>query len=404
MQRVLFIQTGDFGEACRRMDCGQEETYHEQFKSVGFVRKLSETREIIVASISDTPGEVSISANLTALGIDKRQFFSMALGAELEARYRPDSLIVRLPHAGVIQAAERRALPCFPCLADVFASVATADLLTRHGLRQLWLNRQMRRLFAHPNVVAVGNHSLSASRSVHTVLGVSADKITPWEWSKLSVVETPKTHPRGTRPLTVFYVGTLSEEKGVGDLLTAFLALERDRPGRLHLTLAGAGPLLERIRHVAEGTEAKGRLTVLGPVPKKRVREIMAATDVVVVPSRPSYAEGLPNAIVEGMAYRASLVIAEHPSTRDRLEHGRTCLISRALDTNDLARQIRRLDEDPELFHRLSENANAAYHSLFFGSPWYDLIQAFVDDPRNETGWVRRHSLASLERPRDPVP
>lgn len=378
------------------MDRGEAETYHEQFKSVGFVRDLAESRQIVVAAISDTPGEESISKNLLATGLDRDQFFTRRLGLELVERYRPDAIIARLPHAGVLTGAARSSIPCFPCLADVFVRPDPRRLISRSGVQQWRDYIRFRNLMNRPNVTAVGNHSLGASRSVAEVLGVPTSRIVPWEWSKIPVAETPKRHPGGSRPLELLYVGTLSEEKGVGDLLDAVLDLGRQRPGLASLTLAGKGPLFDSARTSA--AQAQGaRITVLGAVPKQKVRDLMTMADAIVVPSRPSYAEGMPNALVEGMAYRAPLIVVEHPSTRGRLEHGKNCLLARAADPADLGRQVARLADDRELFDRLTENAAAEYHKLFVGASWYTLIQAFVDDPTDTTGWVHRFSLERIE-------
>jgi len=379
------------------MDAGDEETYHEQYRSVGFVRDLSRDFEIVVASLSEKPGQTRISKGLTGVGIPADRFFLRTLGSDLNSYYKPDCIILRLPHQGVLEMAADSQTPTFPCLADVFRATTPSELLSRQGIRNWRMNWRMRAAFSQPNVVAVGNHSLTASRSLNTVLGVADRRITPWEWSKIPVATTAKVHPGQDRPLQLLYVGTLSDEKGVGDLLSAFRHLQHTRPGRLALTMAGGGPLLDLARHFAQEEASAGLLTVLGPIAKRQVRELMATTDVIVVPSRPSYAEGLPNAIVEGMAYRTPLVVAEHPSTAKRLKHEHAVLFSRPLDPDDLARQIARLHDDADLFRRLSENSETNYHRLFFGSSWYTLIEAFVSDPRNKSGWVQRHSLATLD-------
>lgn len=394
--KILFVQTGDYAEAFQRLERGGEEIYHEQYRSVSFVRDLCRDREVIVAAISEVPGEVVIADGLTAVGIPAKRFFNPSLGPELDARYLPDALIARLPHHGVINAAVARGIPVFPCLADVFAPIRPAELITRQGYRNWRMNRRMRSVLANPNVVAVGNHSKSASQSIVDVLGLSPSRVTPWEWSRLPVAPKAKLHPGNERPLRLFFVGAVSEDKGAGDLLSAFVTLQAERPGQFHLTMAGAGPLLDRAVSLSQQAAMVGSLDIKGLIPKREVRELMSESDVVVVPSRPTYAEGLPNAVVEGLAFRAPLVVAEHPSIAGRLKHGRDCLIAKALDPIDLAAKLKLLQDNKMLFEEVSENAASAYESLFFGSSWYELIKAFVDDPRNHTDWVAKHSLAAL--------
>ena len=395
MSRILFVQTGNFGLACRRLAAGEPETYHDQYRSVSFVREMAPDHDVTVASISPEPYDRMIDAGVRAIGVAKPRFHAKRFGAEIIAECRPDLLVARLPHYGLLRAAVAAGVVSFPCLADIFDPVSPLQMLTPAGLRKGLLNRRMRRLFAMPSVVAIGNHSLSASRSLHEVLGLPLARITPWEWSKIEVPEHPKPFP-ADRPMELFYVGTLSETKGVGDLLQAVLGLDRDLPGRVNLTLAGTGPEAESYQARVAAAAPRARISFLGKIPKEQVRDLMRSSDAVVISSRPSYAEGLPNSVVEGLGFRAPLVVAEHSSTRARLRHETNALISRPLDPEDMARQIRRLAEDRTLFERLSYNAAAAYHALFVGASWYDLVEAFVADPQNRSGWVERHSLQAI--------
>lgn len=392
MGRILFVQTGNFGEACRKSRAGEAETYHDQYRSVDFVRALAPGHEVTVASIAPEPYDIMVDPGVRAIGVAKARLHAERFGAEIVAECEPDMLVARLPHYGLLTAAVARNVPTFPCLADIFDPVPLAKLTTRAGWRVLRFNRRMKRLFNEPAVPAIGNHSLSASLSVHEVLGIPRERITPWEWSKIEVPERPKVFPED-RPMEVLYVGKLSESKGVGDLLDAVQQLDHEIPGRIRLTVAGTSPDIDDYRARAGAISARTPVTFLGKIPKEQVRGLMQASDVVVVPSRPSYAEGLPNAVVEGLGYRAALVVAEHSSTRKRLSHEVNALVSRPLDPTDMARQIRRLAEDRALFKRLSTHAAEAYRALFVGASWYELIEAFVADPVNHSGWVERHSL-----------
>lgn len=359
---------------------------------------MSHHNHVTVAAISTSAGEVTISEGVTALGIPAQQFFKPSLGASLYGKYRPDCLVVRLPHYGVINAGVVRGIPVFPCFADVFVPTHLGELAPRKGYLNLRMNCRMRSVLKNPNVVAIGNHSKSASQSLVDVLGLQPDRVTPWEWSRLAVAPKAKSHPGDLRPLRLFFVGAMSEEKGAGDILSAFVSLHAERPGQFHLTMAGAGPLLDKALALSQQAKIAGYLDIKGLIPKREVRELMAEIDVVVVPSRPTYAEGLPNAVVEGLAFRAPLVVAAHPSIAGQLRDGRDCLIANPLDPDDLATKLKLLKDNATLFEEVSENAASAYGSLFFGSSWYDLIQAFVDDPRNDTGWVAHHSLAALSQ------
>lgn len=122
----------------------------------------------------------------------------------------------------------------------------------------------------------------------------------------------------------------------------------------------------------------------------------MREHDVVIVPSRHGYAEGLPNTIYEGLASRSPLIISDHPAFRGRLAPEAECLVFEAEAPGALAAQLARLADDPVLYAALSEASERAVGGLYVGMEWEALITAFLADPEDKDGWVRENSLAGL--------
>ncbi len=192
----------------------------------------------------------------------------------------------------------------------------------------------------------------------------------------------------------VFYAGRLSEVKGVGDCLEALTLLRREGLN-IRFEFAGMGNLDDwRQRAASMGVEEE--TTFLGVVPNEQVRARLRKCTLAVVPSRHAYPEGLPNGIYEALAASTPLVVSDHPAFKDRLEDGADWLVFPEGDEAALADRIRRLATDAALYRRLTNNAQAAHDRLYVGIDWADLVKAFLDDPRNESGWVQSHSLAAL--------
>ena len=73
-----------------------------------------------------------------------------------------------------------------------------------------------------------------------------------------------------------------------------------------------------------------------------------------------------------------------------------TCLMFRAGDSDDLAAAMRRIANDPVLAARLTASAPVAHDSLYIGMEWTALMDAYLSDPQNQTGWVQQNSMTAL--------
>lgn len=94
----------------------------------------------------------------------------------------------------------------------------------------------------------------------------------------------------------IVFVSNLRERKGVGDLADAVedLLSRTDHP--VTVDVAGDGPLADRVAELAQRRDA---VTAHGYVSEERKRDLLAAGSIYVLPT---YAEGLPIALLEGMA------------------------------------------------------------------------------------------------------
>lgn len=374
----VFIQTGHYADAYRRFADGGPETYRDQRASVRFVAELVRRSDLMrVTTVSTTgPHRDELAPGVMSEGIAPDQ----DAGALLD-RLAPDRLILRLPHLPLIRAAKARNIPTLPCFADLFQ---------KGGPRTLWTNWQLKRALRDGPFPCVANHSLNASRTLVDVLQLDPGRIVPWDWARLRNVEAPRTGLHDAQAPQAFYAGALSEDKGVGDCLRAL----RQTPG-LRMTFAGGGDL-DHWRAEAAQMDVADRVDFIGLIPHDQVRAQMAAHDMVIVPSRHSYPEGLPNVIYEALASRSPLILSDHPAFRGRLTPGTDCLEFAASDPAALAGAMMQIVADQSLFSKLSDAAQTGLNGLYIGMDWNDLVTQFLDDPYNKTGWVTPNSLTRL--------
>ena len=99
-------------------------------------------------------------------------------------------------------------------------------------------------------------------------------------------------------PLRLIYVGRVAREKGLYEMLQA-LRLAQELGVDARLTIGGGGPEEPRLRRYAAALGIASRVAFVGPVFGLDKVNLMGGADVMVLPS---YSEGLPYALLEGMA------------------------------------------------------------------------------------------------------
>jgi glycosyltransferase involved in cell wall biosynthesis len=380
---ILFFQYGDFGEAYRRFQEHGPETYRDQRASVDFVASLQTAYEVTTVAVCDRDHDEDLDKNLRSIGIGSSAAYDRRTIVQLLGQIQPDLIVCRTPHHQVIKWARRSRVPTLLTFADFFSNST---------LRELKQNIDLRMQLYSPVFPCVANHSLNASISVSKALFYPSARIVPWEFRRLAVEGSCKTAPMSMRRPSAFFAGALIAQKGVDDCLQAVAILQK-RGINLTLQLAGPGDVEAWRRRAAElGVGDKVRF--LGVIPNAAVRDQMVKSDLVIVPSRHDYAEGLPNTIYEALASRTPLIISDHPAFAKRLQDRNDCMIFRAADASSLADRIATLLSDTALFALLSERSAAALDSLYVGLDWIDLVANFLDDPHNRAGWVEANSLA----------
>lgn len=259
---IIIFQHGNFAEDYRRLMSGGAEVYRDQRRSVAFVADLAQAGTVMNVVLGQADYDVELAPGLHATALPHRALTAARVRALLD-RTRPDAIILRTPHLGVLREAARRGIPVLPCLADIF------------GRPQTWRGRvrqwQLARALKTPVVPCVANHSLNASLSVARHLRYPASHVVPWDWSRIPVQKTAKAAPGKTDVLRAFYAGALTEEKGVGDCLTA-LADVRARGVGLQFSFAGPGDLEHWHARAQASGVAEAASFLGGPAQRTRPR------------------------------------------------------------------------------------------------------------------------------------
>jgi len=385
--RVTFVQYGgDYREAWERLAGGGKATYQAQRYSVEFVASLAKRAEqvSVICALTDVPYDVTLNSGVRAIGAGLQPGFDERSLIPLIESTGADRLILVTPMAALLRWAARGRVRTLLTIADSFNGRGLTDALR---------NRRLGWLINRPNIEWVGNHGIAACLSVASI-GVRNEKIVPWDWPPS---HRPADHPARTLSTPnvprLAYVGSISETKGVSDLLRAIEILKR---GGWHanLTIVGSDSG-DEMHDLAQRLDVLDRVTFAGVIANEDVPTVMRSADAIVIPSRHEYPEGLPLTIYEALAARTPIVASDHPMFFGALTKDKSAVVFRAGDAEALAGAIRRLFNDANLYARLSRNTERAWQALQLPVSWGDLISRWLADDEASREWLRQHALFS---------
>ena len=116
--------------------------------------------------------------------------------------------------------------------------------------------------------------------------------------------------------LHVICVGRLIERKGLWELVKGFRTVLNEMPNT-HLDLVGTGILDEPLKQWIHEHDLADDVTLHGPVEHDVVPQLLRRSALFVLPS---HAEGMSNALLEGMACGLPVVVTETGGTRELIE------------------------------------------------------------------------------------
>jgi glycosyltransferase involved in cell wall biosynthesis len=146
------------------------------------------------------------------------------------------------------------------------------------------------------------------------------------------------------RPLRVVYIGRLARDKGLYEALQGVrIAMELGVDA--HLTIAGAGSEGESLERYSRAIGLATRVAFRGPVFGDDKVNLLAASDVAILPS---YAEGLPYALLEAMAAGIPVLATSVGAIPDVMTHGIHGLLVPPRDSTAIAEAFAALVRDRE--------------------------------------------------------
>ena len=165
-----------------------------------------------------------------------------------------------------------------------------------------------------------------------------------------NAIEIPENIQKEYTEQNLLFLGRLCKEKGIYELLDAVQDLKSEFP-KLHLYLGGVW--------VEEGLENKAKqceeyVHYLGWIDAKQKDKYLKKCNIFVLPT---YFEGLPMSLLEGMAYECACVASEVGGIPQVMTSGKDGVLISAKDVESLKNALKKLLESPSLQKELGKNA-----------------------------------------------
>ncbi|MFO8155035.1 MAG: glycosyltransferase, partial [Thiohalospira sp.] len=149
------------------------------------------------------------------------------------------------------------------------------------------------------------------------------------------------------------YIGQISSQKGVHQLVTAFLRAGCGDAAQLHVY----GDHEQRPEYTESIFSAipdhSTAVTFHGFFSPDRLGEVLAGIDVLVVPS--TWRENNPRVVQEAFAAGVPVIGSDVPGIAEFVEHEANGLLFERANVDDLARQLRRVMDEPRLLDSLRQ-------------------------------------------------
>jgi glycosyltransferase involved in cell wall biosynthesis len=182
----------------------------------------------------------------------------------------------------------------------------------------------------------------------------------------------------GDDPPHVVFVSNLIERKGVPELLEAIEALQ-DRDVEFRVTIAGKGPLSGAVEDLAARHE---NVEYRGYVSEPEKRALLGSGAVFVLPA---HAEGLPIAMLEGMAGGNAIVSTTVGSIPEVVDERSGILIEPG-DVEGLTDAIGELIASPERTGRMARRNRELIEAKYSWATATDRLEEMYAECEDDTG------------------
>jgi glycosyltransferase involved in cell wall biosynthesis len=148
------------------------------------------------------------------------------------------------------------------------------------------------------------------------------------------------------------FIGRIVSDKGVNELIAAFVKVSSEIPAHLFLV----GPFEDHLDPISDKSREiiNRHPGIIKAGFQEDVRPFLLASDVFVFPS---YREGFPNVVLQACCLKVPCIVSDVNGSNEIIDHGITGLIVKRKDTENLYQAMRDLASDSSLRKNFVEKA-----------------------------------------------
>lgn len=181
-------------------------------------------------------------------------------------------------------------------------------------------------------------------------------------WNEKNADADKMEHIKDTDKFTFLFVGRIVRDKGINELVEAFMRVREGRNVRLLLV----GQYEDNLDPVSEETRMRIEkcedIVYAGPQYGRDLLAYYAVSDSFVFPS---YREGFPNTVLEAGAMGLPSIVTDINGSREIIKDGKNGMIIPPKSVETLAEAMLRMVEDKTMRKQMAENAREMIVSRF---------------------------------------
>jgi glycosyltransferase involved in cell wall biosynthesis len=180
---------------------------------------------------------------------------------------------------------------------------------------------------------------------------------------------------RKNNPEGFLFIGRISEEKGISDLIACWKEYDMDVP----LYIIGDGPLEGKLK---KKTETHNNVIWVGRLKKEKVYKWLSKVKALILPSICFETFGM--ALIESLAIGTPVITSNIGSQQSIIKDGKTGLHFEVSNLRDLKEKVDIINNNVDLVYELGKNARTDYLENYTPKKNYEMLMNIYQEAIDE--------------------